>query len=84
MILKSCDELVCGSGLGELQAIVHRCRNLYISSYSSGKKLAGVIYLRDISSSRMDAFAVSNLDLLSSLGGRGAENHLLLATSKWN
>ncbi|KAG6852774.1 hypothetical protein C0991_009214 [Blastosporella zonata] len=53
-------------------------------SYSANMKLAGVIYLHEISQTRMLGTARKNLDMFNKLIGKGATKNIVLATTKWS
>ncbi|KAG6917334.1 hypothetical protein DXG01_002905 [Tephrocybe rancida] len=53
-------------------------------SYSANMKLAGVIYLHEISQTRMLGTARKNLDMFNKLIGEDATKSIVLATTKWS
>ncbi|KAG6833277.1 hypothetical protein H0H87_009452 [Tephrocybe sp. NHM501043] len=53
-------------------------------SYSANMKLAGVIYLHEISQTRMLGTARKNLDMFNKLIGEDATKNVILATTKWS
>ncbi|KAG6811110.1 hypothetical protein H0H92_008957 [Tricholoma furcatifolium] len=53
-------------------------------SYSANMKLAGVIYLHEISQTRMLGTARKNLDMFNKLIGEDATKNIVLATTKWS
>ncbi|KAG6899038.1 hypothetical protein C0993_001488 [Termitomyces sp. T159_Od127] len=52
-------------------------------SYSANMTLAGVIYLHEISQTRMLGTARKNLDMFNKLIGHDATKNVVLATTKW-
>ncbi|KAG5651163.1 hypothetical protein H0H81_009655 [Sphagnurus paluster] len=54
------------------------------SSYSAHMKLAGVIYLHEITQTRMLGTARKNLDLFHDLCGKDAAKNVILVTTKWS
>lgn len=54
-----------------------------IDSYSANMTLAGVIYLHEISQTRMLGTARKNLDMFNKLIGHDATKNVVLATTKW-
>ncbi|KAH0578625.1 hypothetical protein H2248_003763 [Termitomyces sp. 'cryptogamus'] len=52
-------------------------------SYSANMTLAGVIYLHEISQTRMLGTARKNLDMFNKLIGHDATRNVVLATTKW-
>jgi len=54
------------------------------SSYRSGTRLNGIIYIHDIKKSRMQGSAYKNMRLFSQLCGDGALGNVILATSFWD
>ncbi|KAF8064973.1 P-loop containing nucleoside triphosphate hydrolase protein [Lyophyllum atratum] len=53
-------------------------------SYDAKMKLAGVIYLHDITQDRIGGTARKNLDMLNKLCGIEATKNVILATTKWS
>ncbi|KAJ7587369.1 P-loop containing nucleoside triphosphate hydrolase protein [Mycena floridula] len=53
-------------------------------SYSDGMKLAGVVYLHDISQTRMLGSTRKNFEMFRKLCGLKASPHIVLTTTKWN
>ncbi|KAJ7587380.1 P-loop containing nucleoside triphosphate hydrolase protein [Mycena floridula] len=53
-------------------------------SYSEGMKLAGVVYLHDISQTRMLGSTRKNFELFRKLCGLKASPHIVLTTTKWD
>ena len=56
----------------------------YHVRYHDGMKLAGIVYLHEISQDRITGTARKNLTLFKKLCGEGAVNYVVLATTKWN
>ena len=56
----------------------------YHVRYHDGMKLAGIIYLHEISQDRITGTARKNLSLFKKLCGDGALQHVVLATTKWS
>ncbi|KAG5635085.1 hypothetical protein H0H81_012496 [Sphagnurus paluster] len=55
----------------------------FAHSYSTDMKLAGVIYLQDITETRMLGTAWKNLDIFQKLWGNQATKNAVLVTTKW-
>jgi len=53
------------------------------SSYKNGDKLAGIIYLHEISQNRIFGGTRKNLRMFGRLCGDGAARNVILATTKW-
>ncbi|KLJ10214.1 hypothetical protein EMPG_14385 [Blastomyces silverae] len=51
--------------------------------YSNNIKLAGIIYLHDITARRMDGPALRNLHMLKKLCGPGGLSHAIMTTNMW-
>ncbi|PGG96668.1 hypothetical protein GX51_07708 [Blastomyces parvus] len=51
--------------------------------YSNNIKLAGIVYLHDITARRMDSPALHNLHMLKRLCGAGGLSHAIMTTNKW-
>ncbi|KAL2379682.1 hypothetical protein RJ035_007051 [Blastomyces gilchristii] len=51
--------------------------------YSNNIKLAGIIYLHDITSRRMDGPALRNLRMMKKLCGAGNLSHAIMTTNMW-
>ena len=56
----------------------------YHVRYHDGMKLAGIVYLHEISQDRITGTARKNLTLFKKLCGDEAVKHVVLATTKWN
>ena len=56
----------------------------YYIRYHDGMKLAGIIYLHDISQDRITEVARKNLSVFKKLCGDRAVKHVVLATTKWS
>lgn len=52
--------------------------------YCDGRKLAGIIYLHEISQTRMDGTASQNLRIFYKSCGKDAFKSLILVTTKWD
>ncbi|KAG6915204.1 hypothetical protein DXG01_012701, partial [Tephrocybe rancida] len=66
------------------QEILRRIAVWLAQSYNAHMKLAGIIYLHDISQEATTVPRVHiKLDMLSKLGGPGATKNVVLATTKW-
>ncbi|KAG0694748.1 P-loop containing nucleoside triphosphate hydrolase protein [Suillus ampliporus] len=64
--------------------ILRRIAVWLASSYGDDMKLAGVLYLHDISQPRMFGTSRRNLDMFRRLCGENAERNVILVTTKWN
>ncbi|KAG1740783.1 P-loop containing nucleoside triphosphate hydrolase protein [Suillus paluster] len=53
------------------------------SSYGNDMKLAGVLYIHDISQPRLSGVSHNNLDTFRKLCGEHAEKNVIIATTKW-
>ena len=56
----------------------------YYIRYHDGMKLAGIVYLHEISQDRITGTARKNQNLFKKLCGDGAVKHVVLATTKWS
>ncbi|KAG6833274.1 hypothetical protein H0H87_009449 [Tephrocybe sp. NHM501043] len=63
--------------------ILRRIAVWLAQSYSANMTLAGVIYLHEISQTRMLGTARKNLDMFNKLIGKDATKNVILATTKW-
>ncbi|KAG6811113.1 hypothetical protein H0H92_008960 [Tricholoma furcatifolium] len=63
--------------------ILRRIAVWLAASYSANMTLAGVIYLHEISQTRMLGTARKNLDMFNKLIGESATKNVVLATTKW-
>ncbi|KAG6917337.1 hypothetical protein DXG01_002908 [Tephrocybe rancida] len=63
--------------------ILRRIAVWLAQSYSANMTLAGVIYLHEISQTRMLGTARKNLDMFNKLIGKDATKNVVLATTKW-
>ncbi|KAG2336080.1 hypothetical protein BDR05DRAFT_920530 [Suillus weaverae] len=63
--------------------ILRRIAVWLASSYDDNMKLAGVLYLQDISNPRMSGTLRRDLDMFRSLCGENAEKNIILVTTKW-
>lgn len=61
------------------------CSDAYLRdiSYDDGMKVAGIIYLHEISQTRMFGTARKNLDMFRKLCGDDALKNVVLGTTKW-
>jgi len=57
---------------------------MLIGRYHANMKLSGVIYLHEISQTRMLGTARKNLDMFNKLVGQEATKNVVLATTKWS
>ncbi|KAG6917332.1 hypothetical protein DXG01_002903 [Tephrocybe rancida] len=64
--------------------ILKRIATWLAKSYSANMTLAGVIYLHEISQTRMLGTARKNLDMFNKLCGDAATKNVILATTKWS
>ncbi|RDB17362.1 GTPase IMAP family member 4 [Hypsizygus marmoreus] len=64
--------------------ILRRIAVWLAKSYSDNMKLAGVVYMHEISQTRMLGTARKNLDMFNKLCGREATKNVILATTKWS
>ncbi|KAG6811107.1 hypothetical protein H0H92_008954 [Tricholoma furcatifolium] len=64
--------------------ILRRIATWLAQSYSANMTLAGVIYLHEISQTRMLGTARKNLDMFNKLCGDAATKNVILATTKWS
>ncbi|KAG1740774.1 P-loop containing nucleoside triphosphate hydrolase protein [Suillus paluster] len=63
--------------------ILRRIAVWLATSYGNDMKLAGVLYLHDISQPRMFGTSRRNLDMFRRLCGEDAEKNVILVTTKW-
>ncbi|KAF8954017.1 P-loop containing nucleoside triphosphate hydrolase protein, partial [Flammula alnicola] len=64
--------------------ILRRISVWLAASYNKKMKLGGVIYLHDISQTRMTGTTGRNLDMLQNLVGKDALRSIVLGTTKWS
>ncbi|KAG6852771.1 hypothetical protein C0991_009211 [Blastosporella zonata] len=64
--------------------ILRRIATWLAQSYSANMTLAGVIYLHEISQTRMLGTARKNLDMFNKLCGDAATQNVILVTTKWS
>lgn len=57
---------------------------LYLRRYEDGLKLTGVVYLREMTETRMRGSAVKNLRMFKELCGRDSLKNVVLVTTKWD
>ncbi|KAG1846609.1 P-loop containing nucleoside triphosphate hydrolase protein, partial [Suillus subalutaceus] len=63
---------------------VLRCIAVWLAdSYGQDMKLAGILYLHDITQSRMFGTTLRDLDVFRKLCGEDAEKNVILVTTKW-
>ncbi|KAG1740785.1 P-loop containing nucleoside triphosphate hydrolase protein [Suillus paluster] len=63
--------------------ILRRIAVWLASSYGDHMKVAGILYLHDISQPRMFGTSRRNLDMFRRLCGENAEKNVILVTTKW-
>jgi len=68
----------------EDREILRRIAVWLAHSYDADMKLAGIIYLHEITQSRMLGAARRNLDMFQKLCGKDATRNVILATTKWS
>lgn len=71
----------CVDDTAILHSISLWLENMY---HKKETKLAGIIYLHDISQARMQGSLKRNLDVFRKLCGDGALRHVVLCTTKWS
>lgn len=64
--------------------ILRRIAVWLASSYDDNMKLAGILYLHDITQARMFGTSRKNLDMFRRLCGSHAEKNVILVTTKWS
>ncbi|KAG6811109.1 hypothetical protein H0H92_008956 [Tricholoma furcatifolium] len=64
--------------------ILRRIAVWMAKSYSSDMKVAGIIYLQEITQTRVTGTTRKNLDMFEKLCGPDAASSIILATSKWS
>ncbi|KAG1878864.1 P-loop containing nucleoside triphosphate hydrolase protein [Suillus subluteus] len=65
------------------EEVLRRIAVWLASSYGQDMKLAGILYLHDITQSRMSGTMLRDLDVFRKLCGEDAEKNVVLVTTKW-
>ncbi|KAG6916085.1 hypothetical protein DXG01_008514 [Tephrocybe rancida] len=63
--------------------ILRRIAVWMADSYSSDMKVAGLIYLHEITKKRLTGTVVKNFDMFTKICGPGAVSNIVLVTTKW-
>ncbi|KAI8670389.1 PNPLA domain-containing protein [Fusarium keratoplasticum] len=69
--------------LSDLQILQHISKEL-LKNYQNGRLLSGIIYLHDMSHTRIRGTGIQQLDYLKLLLGNEAYSNCVLVTNRWN
>ncbi|MDI1487468.1 MAG: hypothetical protein OHK93_006738 [Ramalina farinacea] len=64
--------------------VLERISTYLYAHYQQGRKLSGLLFLREINLSRMTGSAVKNLDMFQRLCGEESLKNVVLVTTKWD
>ncbi|KAG1878861.1 P-loop containing nucleoside triphosphate hydrolase protein [Suillus subluteus] len=65
------------------EEVLRRIASWLASSYGQDMKLTGILYLHDITQSRMSGTMLRDLDVFRKMCGEDAEKNVILVTTKW-